>query len=175
VRHSRRLEPPALDGLVTHTLGNMLEKRSAWRRCSGPRRGARSDRATLLRVSDTHQSVRRWRLSRAELEAAVAHIDRLKIEIIRRSGLSGLSFCRGAGVVERALAWLNRCRRLAKDWDVSNASFDAWMVVSSRRRMTRPIAKLRVGLLACRWWSENRETGVVGELRASSLAMFYQR
>ena len=47
-------------------------------------------------------------------------------------------------VVERTLAWLNRCRRLAKDWEASIASSEAWMVVSSIRRMTRRIAKLEL-------------------------------
>ncbi|RZF60550.1 IS5/IS1182 family transposase, partial [Sphingomonas populi] len=38
----------------------------------------------------------------------------------------------------------NRCRRLAKDWEASIASSEAWMVVSSIRRMTRRIAKLQL-------------------------------
>lgn len=79
-----------------------------------------------------------------KLEAAVAHIDRLTIEIIRRSDLTGLIVLPRRWVVERALAWLDRCRRLAKDWEVSNASSEAWMVVSSIRRTTRRIAKLEL-------------------------------
>ena len=51
---------------------------------------------------------------------------------------------RQAEGVERTLAWLNRCRRLAKDWEASIASSEAWMVVSSIRRMTRRIAKLEL-------------------------------
>lgn len=40
-------------------------------------------------------------------------------------------------VVERTLAWLNGCRRLARDWETSIASSEAGMVVSFIRRMTR--------------------------------------
>ena len=84
-----------------------------------------------------------------KLETAVAHIDRLTIEIIRRSDLTGPSTSLKRAfvilprrwVVERTLAWLNQCRRLAKDWEVSIASPEAWMLISSIRRMTRRIAK----------------------------------
>ena len=79
-----------------------------------------------------------------KLEGAVAHIDRLTIEIIRRSDLTGFVVLPRRWVVERTLAWLNRCRRLAKDWEVSIASSEAWLVVSSIRRMTRRIAKLQL-------------------------------
>jgi len=79
-----------------------------------------------------------------KLEAAVAHIDRLTIEIIRRSDLAGFVILPRRWVIERTLAWLNRCRRLAKDWEASIASSEAWMVVSSIRQMTRRIAKLEL-------------------------------
>lgn len=42
------------------------------------------------------------------------------------------------------ITWLNRCQRLAKDWEVSIASSEAWMLISSIRRMTRRIAKLEL-------------------------------
>lgn len=71
-----------------------------------------------------------------ELGAAVAHIDRLTIGIIRRSDLTGFVVLPRRWVVERTLAWLNRCRRFAKDWVASIASSEAWMLVLSIRRMT---------------------------------------
>lgn len=77
-----------------------------------------------------------------KLEAAVAHIDRLTIEIIKRSELTGFIILPRLWVVERTLAWLNRCRRLAKDWEASIALSEAWMVISSIKWMTRRIAKL---------------------------------
>jgi transposase len=79
-----------------------------------------------------------------KLKAAVAHIDRLTIEIIRRSDLVGFVVLPRRWVVERTLAWLNRCRHLAKDWETSIASSEVWIEVSSIRRMTRRIAKLEL-------------------------------
>jgi transposase len=93
---------------------------------------------------DTNQAVRRWRVCGRKLEAAVAHIDRLTVEIIRRSDLTAFVVLPRRWVVERTLAWLNRCQCLAKDWEASVASSEAWMVVSAVRRMTRCIAKLRL-------------------------------
>ena len=79
-----------------------------------------------------------------KLETAVAHITRLPIDIIKRCDTGKFVVLPRRWVVERTLAWLNRCRRLAKDWEVSIASSEAWMVVSSIRRMTRRIAKLEL-------------------------------
>ena len=44
-------------------------------------------------------------------------------------------------VVERTFAWLNRCRRLAKDWEKSIASSQAWILVAHIRTLTRKIAR----------------------------------
>jgi transposase len=43
-------------------------------------------------------------------------------------------------VVERAFAWLNRCRRLAKDWEATISSSEAWLLIASIRQITRRIA-----------------------------------
>lgn len=78
-----------------------------------------------------------------KLAAAVAHIEALAIEIVKRSDQAkGFVVLPRRWIVERTFAWLNRCRRLAKDWEVSIASSEAWMFISSIRRMTRRIAKL---------------------------------
>ncbi|MBJ6123532.1 IS5 family transposase [Sphingomonas sp. BT553] len=50
-----------------------------------------------------------------KLEAAIAHLDRLAIEIVRRSDVRRFVILPRRWVVERTIAWLNRCRRLAKD------------------------------------------------------------
>jgi transposase len=47
-------------------------------------------------------------------------------------------------VVERTIAGLNRWRRLAKDWETTIASSEAWLVIASIRRMTRRIARLEL-------------------------------
>jgi transposase len=43
-------------------------------------------------------------------------------------------------VVERTFAWLNRSRRLAKDFEHSIASAEAWIFFASIRMMTRRLA-----------------------------------
>jgi len=79
-----------------------------------------------------------------KLETAIAHLDRLTIEIIRRSDAGRFVVLPRRWVVERTIAWLNRCRRLAKDWEASIASSKAWLVIASIRRMTRRIAKIEL-------------------------------
>lgn len=76
-----------------------------------------------------------------KLETAIAHLDQLAIEIIRRSDARRFVVLPRRWVVERTIAWLNRCRRLAEDWEASIASSEAWLVIASIRRMTRRIAK----------------------------------
>ncbi len=78
-----------------------------------------------------------------KLATAVAHIEALAIEIVKRSDQAkGFVVLPKRWIVERTFAWLNRCRPLAKDWEASVASSEAWMFISSIRRMTRRIAKL---------------------------------
>jgi transposase len=114
--------------------------------------GARPDRAILRRVTHAHQIVCCGGYAGQKLETAIAHIDRPTIEISRPSDLTGpsTSFRRAfvilprCWVVERIIAWLSRCRRVAKDVETPIASFEAWMVVSSIRRMMRRNAKLEL-------------------------------
>ncbi|PWL16602.1 IS5 family transposase [Falsochrobactrum shanghaiense] len=78
-----------------------------------------------------------------KLTTAVAHIEALAIEIVKRSDQAkGFVILPKRWIVERTFAWLNRYRRLAKDWEASIASSEAWMFISSIRRMTRRIARL---------------------------------
>ena len=49
-------------------------------------------------------------------------------------------FLGGSWVVERTLAWLNRNRRLAKDFEASIASAQAWVYVASVQLLIRRIA-----------------------------------
>ena len=73
-------------------------------------------------------------------EEALAHIDQRTIETIRPFDLAGFVILPRRLVVDRILAWLNWCRRLAKDWEVSIAFSETLMLVSSIRRMIRHIA-----------------------------------
>jgi transposase len=45
----------------------------------------------------------------------------------------------GMRVVERTIAWLNRCRRLAKDWENLNHKPLAFLRVASIRLMLRKL------------------------------------
>jgi len=44
-----------------------------------------------------------------------------------------------AFVVERTIAWLNRCRRLAKDWENLNRNALAFLKLASIRLMLRKL------------------------------------
>jgi transposase len=44
-------------------------------------------------------------------------------------------------VVERTLAWLNRCRRLAKDWECLNRKARAFLLLASTRLMVRRLGR----------------------------------
>jgi transposase len=77
-----------------------------------------------------------------KLATAIAHIDGLALEIVKRSDTTtGFVVLPKRWIVERTFAWLGRCRRLAKDWEASIASSEAWLFLASIRRMTRAIAR----------------------------------
>jgi len=77
-----------------------------------------------------------------KLEAALQDMNGPTLEIVRRpDGAKGFVLIARRWVVERTLAWLGRCRRLAKDWEATIASADAWLLIASIRRTTRLIAR----------------------------------
>ncbi len=77
-----------------------------------------------------------------KLRAAIAHIESLAIDIVKRSdSAAGFVVIARRWVVERTFAWLNRCRRLAKDWEASIASSEAWLLIASIRRSVRFVAR----------------------------------
>jgi transposase len=79
-----------------------------------------------------------------KLEAALRDIEGPAIEIVRRPDfVTGFVVIARRWVVERTFAWLNRCRRLAKDWEASTASAEAWLLIASIRQLTRRIARLQ--------------------------------
>ena len=64
------------------------------------------------------------------------------IEIIKRSDTAkGFEVLPRRWVVERTLAWLGRCRRLAKDWEKTIESSSAWALVASIRLLSRRLAR----------------------------------
>jgi len=77
-----------------------------------------------------------------KLETALHDINGPTIEIVKRpDGVKGFVVIARRWVVERTFAWLGRCRRLAKDWEATIASSDAWLLVASIRRTVRLIAR----------------------------------
>ena len=64
----------------------------------------------------------------------------LKTDIIKRSDQAkGFVVLPRRWVVERTIAWLNRCRRLAKDWENLNRKALAFLRLASIRLMLRKL------------------------------------
>jgi len=77
-----------------------------------------------------------------KLRSALDKIGNWTIQIVKRSDKAeGFEVLPRRWVVERTFAWLNRCRRLAKDWEKSIQSAEAWILVSSIRLMSRRLAR----------------------------------
>ena len=78
----------------------------------------------------------------AKLQNALKETSGPTVEIVRRPpGVTGFVVIARRWVVERTFAWLGRCRRLAKDWEASIASADAWVLIAAIRRSTRYVAR----------------------------------
>ena len=66
----------------------------------------------------------------------------LKIEIVKRSDVaSGFKILPKRWIVERTIALLNRCCRLAKDWENLNLSALSFLRLASIRFMIRKFCK----------------------------------
>ena len=77
-----------------------------------------------------------------KLQAAVQTMNGPTIKIVKRpNGATGFVVLAQRWVVERTFAWLGRSRRLAKDWEATIASSDAWLLIASIRRTARLIAR----------------------------------
>jgi transposase len=78
-----------------------------------------------------------------QFQKALARIlPQLKTEIIKRSDKAkGFEILPRRWVVERTFAWLNRCRRLAKDWENLTRNALAFLRLASVRLMLRKLAQ----------------------------------
>jgi transposase len=66
----------------------------------------------------------------------------VNVEIVKRSDqVKGFVVLPKRWVVERTFAWLNRCRRLAKDWECLNRKARAFLLFASVRLMLRRLAR----------------------------------
>ncbi len=78
-----------------------------------------------------------------KLRDALADAGNWTIQIVKRSDTAkGFAVIPKRWVVERTFAWLNRCRRLAKDWEKSIESSKAWILIAHIRTLTRRIVRL---------------------------------
>src|SRR5271169_6478459 len=67
-------------------------------------------------------------------------LPRLETEIVKRSDRAkGFVQLPKRWIVERTIAWLNRCRRLAKDWENLNRNALAFLKLASIRLMLRKL------------------------------------
>ena len=77
-----------------------------------------------------------------KLKAALAKLGKWTLEIVSRSKTAkGFELLPRRWVVERTLAWLNRNRRLAKDFEASIASATAWLLLASVKLLMRRLAR----------------------------------
>ena len=80
-----------------------------------------------------------------EFQAAVKKaLGRVNVEIVKRSDqATGFFVLPKRWIVERTFAWLNRCRRLAKDWECLNRKALAFLSLASIRLMLRKLCNPR--------------------------------
>jgi transposase len=80
----------------------------------------------------------------AKLDAALDKIGRWRIEVIKRSdAASGFVVLPRRWVVERTFAWLNRNRRLAKDFEATLESALTWLFLASVKLLIRRLGRIR--------------------------------
>jgi transposase len=74
-----------------------------------------------------------------KLRGALEKIGRWTIQTVKRSDTAaGFEVIPRRWVVERTFAWLGRCRRMAKVWEKTIASAEAWLLIAHIRLLARP-------------------------------------
>src|SRR5215831_14066768 len=77
-----------------------------------------------------------------QLPLALTEFGKWFIEIVTRSESIGTFKAEPKRwVIERTFAWLNRCRRLSKDFEETIASAEAWVLLASIRVLSRRLAR----------------------------------
>ena len=66
---------------------------------------------------------------------------RVNVEIVRRCDAGKFVVLPKRWIVERTIAWLNRCRRLAKDWERMNHNALAFLRWAPVRLMVRKLCQ----------------------------------
>ena len=70
-------------------------------------------------------------------EAVTQAIRHLEVQIVKRCDVCLFVVLPKRWLVERTIAWLNRCRRLAKDWENHSRNALAFLRLASIRLMLR--------------------------------------
>jgi transposase len=108
------------------------------------------DRDGAVRVIKTIRSLHPWLrhlfadggYAGPKLKEHLETIGTWTLQIVKRSDAAkGFVLLPRRWVVERTLAWLGRCRRLAKDFEATIQSAAAWVFLAHIRRLTRKIAR----------------------------------
>jgi transposase len=74
------------------------------------------------------------------IKSVLRHVN---VEIVKRSDAAkGFVLLPKRWVVERTIAWLSRCRRLARDWECRNRSARIFLLWASIRLMLRKICHI---------------------------------
>jgi transposase len=77
-----------------------------------------------------------------KLRGALPKVGKFTIEIVKRTDKAkGFEVLPRRWVVERTFAWLGRCRRLAKDFERTIESAQAWVFIANIRMLTRRRAR----------------------------------
>jgi transposase len=66
---------------------------------------------------------------------------KVNVEIVKRSDTGKFVVLPKRRIVERTIGWLNRCRRLAKDWECLNRNALAFLRWASIRIMVRKLCQ----------------------------------
>jgi transposase len=81
---------------------------------------------------------------------------RVEVEIVKRSDTGKFIVLPKRWIVERTIGWLNRCRRLAKDWECLNRNALAFLRWASVRLMVRKLCQATL----CSRMDSNTTAGV---------------
>lgn len=77
-----------------------------------------------------------------KLQEGLKHVCRaVEVHIVKRSDVGRFVVLPKRWIVERTIAWLNRCRRLAEDWERLNRNALAFLRWASVRLMLRKLCQ----------------------------------
>ncbi len=68
----------------------------------------------------------------------------VNVEIVKRSDAGKFVVLPKRWIVERTIGWLNRCRRLAKDWECLSRNGLAFLRWASVRLMVRKLCQIKI-------------------------------